>query len=591
MTLPNLLIDSLQILFLISACGFTIFALRLDSPPARLLSLQTLLAVSLFLPLLQPRASVASRVTAASFGAFAAAAQTGSASGFTMPSPTAILLGLVVFGAAARLVWIAVGLFRLSRYRRNATPAPLAHHEMESRVGARADFFYSSEVPGPVTFGFLRPCILLPFSCAENSFVACHELIHVRRNDWIVALGEQLILALFWFHPAVWWLVARIQLVREQVVDREVVATLDGRDEYLNTLLAIASARTLPDLAPATLFLQKRHLRERVASLVQEVPAMTRLRLFSSAATLVATAAIVIFTCARALPLQAAPAVDDSSYLEVTTGTAKLLHRAPVEYPEAAREKGVEGVVVALLTLDDQGEVADARIVSGPPELRAPVLTSVLRWHFEKNPDLPSSLEITVTFRSAPNLLASIPAAPWPSGTPKDKPLTLSHIDLSSVPPALREAVTQAVTLREGQTVSSSDMAALSASLKQVDEHLALGVHSLDSQSVSLSVGVPGYGTKRIRVGSAVQAANLIHKVTPAYPPEAKAARIQGTVRFTAEIGKDGTIQNLLLESGDPLLVQAAQEAVRQWVYKPTLLNGDPIDVVTTIDVNFTLLP
>jgi protein TonB len=94
---------------------------------------------------------------------------------------------------------------------------------------------------------------------------------------------------------------------------------------------------------------------------------------------------------------------------------------------------------------------------------------------------------------------------------------------------------------------------------------------------------------QRIRVGGNVQAANLIRKVTPQYPPLARQARVSGTVRFTAIIGKDGTIQNLQLVSGHPLLVPAATEAVKQWLYRPTLLNGEPVEVVTTIDVNFTL--
>jgi protein TonB len=94
---------------------------------------------------------------------------------------------------------------------------------------------------------------------------------------------------------------------------------------------------------------------------------------------------------------------------------------------------------------------------------------------------------------------------------------------------------------------------------------------------------------QRIRVGGNVQQANLIRKVTPVYPPLAKQARIQGTVKFTAVISRDGTIQNLQLVSGHPLLVPAAQEAVKQWVYRPTLLNGEPVEVITQIDVNFTL--
>jgi periplasmic protein TonB len=94
---------------------------------------------------------------------------------------------------------------------------------------------------------------------------------------------------------------------------------------------------------------------------------------------------------------------------------------------------------------------------------------------------------------------------------------------------------------------------------------------------------------QRIRVGGNVQAANLIRKITPQYPPLAKQARVQGVVKFQAIIGKDGTIQNLQLLSGHPLLVPAATEAVKQWMYRPTLLNGEPVEVVTQIDVNFTL--
>ncbi len=96
---------------------------------------------------------------------------------------------------------------------------------------------------------------------------------------------------------------------------------------------------------------------------------------------------------------------------------------------------------------------------------------------------------------------------------------------------------------------------------------------------------------QRIRVGGNVQQARLIKQPTPLYPPLARQARIEGTVRFTAIIGKDGTIQNLQLISGHPLLVQSAQDAVRQWVYQPTLLNGESVEVVTQIDVNFTFRP
>jgi len=92
-----------------------------------------------------------------------------------------------------------------------------------------------------------------------------------------------------------------------------------------------------------------------------------------------------------------------------------------------------------------------------------------------------------------------------------------------------------------------------------------------------------------LKVGGNVQAARIVNRVQPVYPPLARQTRISGTVRLHAIIGKDGTIQSLEVLSGHPLLQQAALDAVRQWRYQPTLLNGDPVDVDTTIDVIFSL--
>jgi protein TonB len=92
-----------------------------------------------------------------------------------------------------------------------------------------------------------------------------------------------------------------------------------------------------------------------------------------------------------------------------------------------------------------------------------------------------------------------------------------------------------------------------------------------------------------LKVGTGVQAAKLIHQVKPAYPPLARAARISGTVRLQAIIAADGRIRNLQLLGGPPLLVAAALEAVKQWQYAPTLLNGDAVEVITSIEVNFIL--
>src|SRR5713226_7551625 len=94
---------------------------------------------------------------------------------------------------------------------------------------------------------------------------------------------------------------------------------------------------------------------------------------------------------------------------------------------------------------------------------------------------------------------------------------------------------------------------------------------------------------KRIRVGGQVQQTALIHKATPNYPPEAWQAHIQGAVHLQVVIGTDGAVKELTVLSGHPLLVQSALDAVVKWRYRTTRLNGQPVEVVTTVDVLYTL--
>jgi periplasmic protein TonB len=106
----------------------------------------------------------------------------------------------------------------------------------------------------------------------------------------------------------------------------------------------------------------------------------------------------------------------------------------------------------------------------------------------------------------------------------------------------------------------------------------------------STPVAVPKVATpQRVRVSQGVSQGLLVKKVQPAYPPLARQARIQGQVILQAEISKDGSIENLRLISGHPMLAPAAIEAVKQWRYKPYMLNGEPVAVETTVMVNFTL--
>jgi TonB family protein len=160
--------------------------------------------------------------------------------------------------------------------------------------------------------------------------------------------------------------------------------------------------------------------------------------------------------------------------------------------------------------------------------------------------------------------------------------------------------------LHEGDTLSVESFQNVIRVVKGFDEHLSFAVMPAGSSEVTLQIMLPGSTAARtampavntgagatpparIRVGGGVQQNLLISQPPAVYPPLAKQAHIQGVVKLSATIAKDGTIQNLEVIEGHPLLIQAALDAVRQWVYKPTLLNGQPVEVVTQIDVNFTL--
>jgi TonB family protein len=96
-------------------------------------------------------------------------------------------------------------------------------------------------------------------------------------------------------------------------------------------------------------------------------------------------------------------------------------------------------------------------------------------------------------------------------------------------------------------------------------------------------------GPSRIRVGSNVQAARLVQHVDPVYPEEARAAGVEGTVTLQIVIGNDGSVTSADPVEGNPVLWRAAADAVKQWKYQPTLLNGQPVEVQTTVPVRFEL--
>lgn len=300
--LGNLVAWWLQTGVITTLAALLLRTMPVRAPRAMLAYLQGLLGVCLLLPALEPwrTAAAGSRI---SMGA----SSTLRVSGLTSVhiSTESLVLLLLGVGIAFRLSWLGVGYWRLCSYRREAWPLDAETAALRGMLGVRAAVRVTDGVSGPVTFGFWRPTVLLParwpdLDPVRRAAIVCHELVHVRRNDWVFHAAEEMIRALVWFHPAIWWLTAEIRLAREQVVDRLAVSVAGGPKAYAEVLLAFAGI-DCGTRAPA--FLRRRHLARRVQSILEEVT-MTKFRLLISLLSitlcLVVTGAIAVW----AFPLQ-----------------------------------------------------------------------------------------------------------------------------------------------------------------------------------------------------------------------------------------------------------------------------------------------
>jgi len=173
----------------------------------------------------------------------------------------------------------------------------------------------------------------------------------------------------------------------------------------------------------------------------------------------------------------------------------------------------------------------------------------------------------------------------------------------------LQQRVQNRLTLREGDTVTLSDLTRIRSELQQIDEHLNIGtrvegVYNSQRNNVSLRIGLAPNGARpsdatpvarlapipgAVAVGGKVMESRVVQRVPPDYPSPAKLARVQGAVELGITIGTDGRVQNVQVISGPAMLTQAALDAVSQWVYQPFMLNGQPVVVNSTVTVNFVL--
>ena len=211
-------------------------------------------------------------------------------------------------------------------------------------------------------------------------------------------------------------------------------------------------------------------------------------------------------------------------------------------------------------------------------------------------------------------------------GPPSLEGKRLNHILTAGMTDSARNDLLSRIPVHEGDILNADSLERVRRIVREFDEHMNVGTGINPNGEVTLMLSVPGAptggviggiigsvpggipggviggiaggvpavppaadGTKRITIGGNVQQAKLVSQPRPVYPPLAKQARISGVVHLAAVIGKEGNVIDLKVISGHPLLIPSAIEAVKNWVYQTTLLNGEPVEVSTQIDVNYTL--
>ena len=332
-----------------------------------------------------------------------------------LPAAGRVVWWLLCAGALLRFGSLCAGAVRLRQLRQRSLAAVLTPdlEAIRSELAPQAEVRVSCEIAQPAGFGLRQPVVLLPeglfaMDPEAQRTVACHELLHVVRRDWPWIVVEEVARALFWFHPAVWWLVERIQESREQLVDSLVIARIPSKRAYMAALLAFADVGHRPATL-ATAFLRRRHLRSRLRKLVKE-SVMSRRRLVW---TVVVLACVVVGTIAgtvMALPLGLPIGEAAAHAQQVADGNdpgvrlPKVISEVKAQYTPEAMQAGIEGTVIMTAVVRTDGTPADIEITTSLDTkygLDKQAVAALSQWRFE--PGLkggkPVPVRVTVEMR------------------------------------------------------------------------------------------------------------------------------------------------------------------------------------------------
>lgn len=332
-----------------------------------------------------------------------------------LPAAGTVVWWLMCAGALMRFGSLCAGAWRLRQLRRRSRVVILSPdlEVIRSEVAPRAEVRVSCEIAQPACFGLRQPVVLLPesFFAMDHQVqrtVACHELLHVVRRDWPWIVVEEVARAVFWFHPAVWWLVERIQVSREQLVDRLVLARIPSKRAYMAALLAFADRGRRPATV-ATGFLRRRHLRSRFRNLAKE-SSMSRRRLVWTAIVLACVMSGAIAWTVRALPLSwpigeaAAPPQQVADGKDPGVTQPKVISEVKPQYTAEALQARIEGTVMmtAVVRTDGTpGEIEITRSLDTEHGLDQQAVAALRQWRFKpgEKDGKPVPVRITIEMR------------------------------------------------------------------------------------------------------------------------------------------------------------------------------------------------
>lgn len=441
-----------------------------------------------------------------------------------------LLILIWAAGALVALTPLLAGVVSVHTVARRAIPFPRFAHaafEPETKV------LLSIDVLLPITCGIFNPVILLPagaegWSESRLEAVLLHETAHVRRHDVATQAAAHILAAVWWFQPLVWLLRRRLRTESELECDAEALRSGFRPSDYASELLAIAKLVGSDKAAAAAYSISM----ARPAGLEQRLRAI----LIPRPASFSPTKMFSVVT-ALALAAAAASAVSVNSDRSFSEQGGSIMKRTLIT--GLLNSAGLSAAIVSGSIHDAGGNaVAGATI-------------SVL------NPDT-GAKQLATSDADGKFNIGGAGAGQY-----------ILRIEKSGYASLFREFDLKADSNAEREFTLTNEGA----------------------QPVADQVGPEATDqSKPIHVGGMVAESNLIKKVQPTYPFAAKADRIQGTVQIEATISKDGVPSELrVVSSPSPDLSESSLEAVRQWRYRPTLLNGEPAEIVTVVMVHYTL--